>query len=89
MTKNSPVWTWPDIKCQLEKRGILLVDIAKEAGVSRVAVTNVKHKASANIQARIARKLGIPPQLIWPTRYAQDGMPNRRGSQSHRRRRAA
>jgi Ner family transcriptional regulator len=69
VTSSSTGWDWPDVKCELEKRGKSFAGIARKLGVSRHAVAKVKNWPSKPVQAAIARELKRRPEDIWPDRY--------------------
>jgi Ner family transcriptional regulator len=54
------------VKHQLELAGASFADIGRELKVSRQAVRKV---SSERIARAIARKIGLPPEQIWPERY--------------------
>lgn len=69
---------WPPslIRAEMAARKITLADIAREAGVSHVAVYQCIHRThprykGRRIRAIIARRLGEPVQAIWPDMAAQ------------------
>lgn len=75
---NGCLWSWPDVKSELEKRGLSLTSIALRAKVTPQAVAKVKKRPSARIQALIASALGVAPQSIWPSRYHEKQRRRRR-----------
>jgi Ner family transcriptional regulator len=62
-------WDWPDIKSELEKRGITLSSLAEQLEVSPQAVSKVKKRSSHRVQNAIAKALQKRPENIWPERY--------------------
>lgn len=62
------------IKRQLRARRVTFVDIAKELGITQVAVTRVcqGHARSIRIERAIADKLEVPPRNLWPDRYEEN-----------------
>lgn len=64
---------WPEIKYELEKRGITFAILAARARVSRQAFSKVKKWTSAPLQQVIADALGMRPEQIWPERYRNGG----------------
>ena len=62
-------WDWPDIKSELEKRGITLSLLASQLEVSPQAVSKVKKRPSQRVQQAIAEALDEEPEEIWPDRY--------------------
>jgi lambda repressor-like predicted transcriptional regulator len=59
-----------EIKAELVRRGIKLIDIAKEAGVPPSRVTEAINerylKKNHRIRKYIADALGMPSEKIWP-----------------------
>lgn len=59
-----------EIKAELVRRGIKLVEIADRAGVSPAAVTRAlkdnDHYYGHRLRPIIAEALGIPVDVIWP-----------------------
>ena len=66
------------IKYQLDLRGISLGDIGREHGVTRAAARLALVKPYPRMERVIAEKIGLLPQTIWPERYNELGLPNRR-----------
>jgi Ner family transcriptional regulator len=64
---------WPEIKYELEKRGLSFATLAARARVSRQAFSKVKKWTSAPAQQAIADALGMQPEQIWPERYRRNG----------------
>lgn len=58
------------IKAQLELRKSSFADIARELGVSRQTVRKALDMSYPKMERAIAVKLGLPPEVIWPERYA-------------------
>lgn len=58
------------IKSQLELHKSSFSAIARENGVSVAAVHSAVTRPYPKMQRLIAAKLGIPPEAIWPERYA-------------------
>lgn len=61
------------VKDQLKHRGFRIVDLAHELSVKRSAINNLAVVWYSEVQAYLADCLGVPPQAIWPERYAEDG----------------
>lgn len=68
-------WEW--VKFQLRVRGSSLALVARELGVGRNAVINVKRTRYPRVERAIARKLEMTPRDIWPDRWHPDGAPVR------------
>lgn len=67
--------SYSKLKRDLRSAGISLRAIAREAGVSHTAVTDVARGArrSKRIEEIIALRLGTEPSLLWPDRYSRKG----------------
>lgn len=66
-------WHPADIVAALHKRGITLRKIAEQHQVSSRAVIQALRERNLPSEKRIADAIGIPPQVIWPSRYNLDG----------------
>jgi Ner family transcriptional regulator len=64
------------IKRQLRARRVTFVRIAKELGITQVAVTRVcqGHIRSTRVEQAIASKLEVPPGSLWPDRYKESAV---------------
>lgn len=62
-----------DIKAEVRKRGVTLVDIALSAGLSAVATSSALRKPYPAAQKAIADFLGQPVHAIWPEWYDKEG----------------
>lgn len=69
MEPKSQDWHRADIKSALEKRGITLRDLSRQAGLSPDSLRNVFTRSWPRAERIIADALGITPQEIWPSRY--------------------
>ncbi len=74
---TDPELRWEWIKFQLRVRGSSLALVARELGVGRNAVINVKRVRYPRVERAIARKLDMAPRDIWPDRWHPDGAPVR------------
>ncbi|HAE7081415.1 TPA_asm: transcriptional regulator [Salmonella enterica subsp. salamae serovar 42:z:1,5] len=70
MEPKSQDWHRADIKSALEKRGITLRDLSRQAGLSPDSLRNVFTRSWPRAERIIADALGITPQKIWPSRYS-------------------
>lgn len=68
-------WEW--IKFQLRSKGTSLAQLARQLGVERNALNNVKRVAYPRMERAIAKALGLTPFQIWPERWDQSGEPFR------------
>src|SRR5574341_1876222 len=71
-------WHRADVKAELEKRGWSLSGLARHHRLSRGALRDALRKPYPAAERRIADALGIHPMTIWPSRYDERGVPNRR-----------
>ncbi|EAM2669709.1 transcriptional regulator, partial [Salmonella enterica] len=69
MEPKSQDWHRADIKSALEKRGITLRDLSRQAGLSPDSLRNVFTRSWPRAERIIADALGVTPQEIWPSRY--------------------
>ncbi|EEM0991996.1 transcriptional regulator [Salmonella enterica subsp. enterica serovar Typhimurium] len=69
MEPKSQDWHRADIKSALEKRGITLRDLSRQAGLSPDSLRNVFTRSWPRAERIIADALGITPKEIWPSRY--------------------
>jgi Ner family transcriptional regulator len=67
-------WHWADIKAALEKAGYSLSSLSKANGFkTRRAVGMAKDHPYPRMERIIAKAIGVPPKLIWPSRYDENG----------------
>jgi len=66
-------WEW--IKYQLRLRGYSLGSLSREKGLSRNAVARLLYRPWPRVERAIAEKLEIPPEILWPDRYDENGRP--------------
>lgn len=71
-------WHNADIKCALEKKGWSLSRLSRMRGYCRSACAAALHHPMPKIERMIADVIGVPPQVIWPSRYDEHGNSNRR-----------
>jgi Ner family transcriptional regulator len=65
------------VKELILKTGITLSQLGIQHGFSAAAVSIALRKRSPYVQAAIAKRLGLKPQEIWPSRYDENGSPLR------------
>lgn len=70
---QKPHEKWMGIRAQMLTKGYTLARLADELGVSQQAVSDVRHRPNARIQAAIAELLGVSPASLFPDRYTSDG----------------
>ena len=64
-----------DVKAAIRKTGATLTSLAEQHGYSESAVRRTLRVRWPAIEAIIAKRIGKPPQQIWPSRYNPDGTP--------------
>lgn len=70
-------WHKADIKAALEKAGYTLRALSLARGKSAGYYRETLHRPNPKAEAELARILGTAPQLIWPSRYDDNGEPRR------------
>ncbi|EHS93357.1 MULTISPECIES: helix-turn-helix domain-containing protein [Klebsiella] len=65
-------WSSKAIIAALDKKGVDLQDIEKELGLKSGAVRNAFYRKCVRYQEVIAQKIGVTPEVIWPSRYVSD-----------------
>lgn len=68
-------WHKEDIKAAVRKTGATLQSLSIAAGYHPSAGNQTLIRQWPNMQAVIARHLGLRPQDIWPSRYLPSGAP--------------
>jgi Ner family transcriptional regulator len=68
-------WHPEDIKAAIRKTGITLKHLALEHGYSESAARCALRDPSPRLEQIMARRLGLQPEQIWPSRYTPDGLP--------------
>lgn len=71
MARTPPVWDKPAITAEVHRRGKTLTEIAVEAGLHRSACRSAVVRRHIGGEQAIADFLGLPPEAIWPERYAK------------------
>jgi lambda repressor-like predicted transcriptional regulator len=80
-------WHPADIKASLEKTGWTLASLAAHHGLSSSsALSHTFLRSYPKNEHRIANAIGVSVQVIWPSRYNQDGTPKPRGLRGMRQR---
>ncbi|ENT3457467.1 helix-turn-helix domain-containing protein [Salmonella enterica] len=64
------------MKSALEKRGITLRELSRQAGLSPDSLRNVFTRSWPRAERIIADALGVTPQEIWPSRYGDMPLKN-------------
>lgn len=70
---QKPHEQWMGIRARLLTKGYTLARLADELGVSQQAVSDVRYRPNARIQAAIAELLGVSPASLFSDRYTSDG----------------
>jgi Ner family transcriptional regulator len=73
------------IKKLIIATGITLSELGIQNGFSHAAVSIALRKRSPFVQEVIARKIGMRPQDVWPSRYDENGSPLRLDPRGRRR----
>lgn len=66
------------IKYQLGLRGLTLGSLAREEKVARSTARKCLYEPYPKWEQKIAKRLGVKPQQLWPERYDSFGRPSRR-----------
>ena len=73
-------WHPADIKAALDKAGWTLRALAQHHGLaSSSPLSHTFLRSYPRNELRIANAIGVPVQVIWPSRYWPDGTPRKRG----------
>lgn len=74
MTKSKPkVWHPEDIKAEVRKKGTTLSRLATDHGRHESLCRAALLRSSPVGERLIADFLNVPPEQLWPTRYAETG----------------
>lgn len=65
-------WSKKAIRLALENKGITIEDIENELGVGKGTARNVFYRDCPSYEETIAQKIGVTPDIIWPSRYSSD-----------------
>ncbi|MDP1696465.1 MAG: helix-turn-helix domain-containing protein [Xanthomonadaceae bacterium] len=85
-------WHWKDVIAALHKAGWSLrqVSLAEGYPEDSSALGETARRPYPKAEAILARYIGVAhPMVIWPTRYDEDGQPNRRRGPAPMRGRAS
>lgn len=65
---------WPSkaIIAALDRQGVSLRDIELELSLKENSIRNVFYRKCGRYEDAIAQKIGITPEIIWPSRYVSD-----------------
>lgn len=79
-------WHVEDIKAAIRKTGTSLKDLASAHGYDRTVMSHVMRKPWPAIERIIAKRIGVKPSEIWPSRYSPNESPRPSASrQEHKR----
>jgi Ner family transcriptional regulator len=70
-------WHPADVKAALNKAGWTLRSLGMAHSLGPNSLKVVLQMPWPNAERIIAQAIGVPPQLIWPSRYDPTGHPNR------------
>jgi Ner family transcriptional regulator len=68
-------WHPADIAAALKKRGHTLAHLSNDHGYHQTAVGKALKQPWPAVERIIAGALDTTPQMIWPSRYKEDGTP--------------
>lgn len=71
MKEQDRDWHVADIKAALEKAGTNFERLAKENEIAGSTLRNALRFKYPKCEQIIARKIGVKPQVIWPSRYTE------------------
>ena len=75
-----------DIKAALEKKGLSLAEVSRQAGYHPTAAGRCLRTSWPEMERIIAEHLETRPQEIWPDRYDRNGVSLRYQPRTHRQR---
>ena len=67
-------WHQADIIACLRKKGTSLAALSRASGLSSSTLANALTRPWPKGEYLIAEALGVPPSVIWPSRYFRDGV---------------
>ncbi len=71
MQKNSADWHRADIVAALKKKGWSIAALSREVGLSSNTLKTALQMPYLKGEKIIAKVIGVPPEQIWPSRYAR------------------
>jgi Ner family transcriptional regulator len=79
-TKKTALKDWhrADIVAAIWKKGTSLRRLSEENGYYPTSLKMALHRPYPKTEAIIAEAIGLPPWAIWPSRYDENGRPNRK-----------
>ncbi|MBS9424838.1 helix-turn-helix domain-containing protein [Photorhabdus caribbeanensis] len=66
-------WHPADIIAGLKKKGITLAALSRSAGLASSTLANALTRHWPKGERIISNALGVPPEIIWPSRYKNNG----------------
>ncbi|MBK5072537.1 helix-turn-helix domain-containing protein [Budviciaceae bacterium CWB-B4] len=63
-------WSSKAIYAALDQRGTDLNSLEQELGLKKGSMRNVFYRQCRSYEQVIADRIGVPPSIIWPSRYA-------------------
>lgn len=70
-------WHAADVVAELRKAGTSLSTLSRQHGYHAQSLQTVLRRTWPKGQRLVAARLGLRPQLIWPSRYDAEGRPKR------------
>lgn len=67
-----PDWHPEIIKAEIHKLGLSFRTLSLQAGYSKDSLKSVLRTPCKPYQQIVADALGVPPEVIWPSRYQTD-----------------
>ena len=71
MNNRDRDWHPADIRAALEKAGTSYEKLAEENGIAGSTLRNALRFKYPKCELIIANKIGVLPQVIWPSRYTE------------------
>ncbi|MCC8420162.1 helix-turn-helix domain-containing protein [Photorhabdus thracensis] len=66
-------WHPADIIAGLKKKGITLAALSRSVGLASSTLANALTRHWPKGERIISDALGVPPEIIWPSRYENNG----------------
>ena len=63
-------WERVDIVYALKKKGTTLAELSRQAGLNSRTLNNALDRRYPKGERIIAEAIGVNPEVIWPSRYA-------------------
>ncbi len=63
-------WERVDIVYALKKKGTTLAELSRQAGLNSRTLNNALDRRYPKGERIIAEAIGVNPEIIWPSRYA-------------------